>query len=148
MKLKIGISLIFGLTVILLSVSSLQFTLAFETEQEPKPPEIPGPTPEPEPIRSTDPDPVPEPFPGDTESEKIQQLTEENDKLKQQNTNLQEQITAGKHPVAQAAASLYISCIMNGEKISQKKFSIESGVSDVTIRNRAALIKKTLKLGE
>ena len=30
------------------------------------------------------------------------------------------------------------------EKISQKKFSNESGVSDVTIRNRATLIKKTL----
>lgn len=59
-----------------------------------------------------------------------------------------EQITAGKHPVAQAAASLYISCIINGEKISQKKFSIEAGVSDVTIRNRALLIKKTLKLDE
>jgi len=59
-----------------------------------------------------------------------------------------ELITAGKHPVAQAAASLYISCIMNGEKISQKKFSIESGVSDVTIRNRTVLIKKTLKLVE
>ena len=59
-----------------------------------------------------------------------------------------EGITAGKHPVAQAAASLYISCIMNGEKISQKKFSVESGVSDVTIRNRAVLIKKTLKLIE
>ena len=59
-----------------------------------------------------------------------------------------EQITAGKHPVAQAAASLYISCIMNGEKISQKKFAVESGVSDVTIRNRAVLIKKTLKLVE
>jgi transcription initiation factor TFIIB len=58
----------------------------------------------------------------------------------------EEQITAGKHPVAQAAASLYIACIMNGEKISQKKFSEESGVSDVTIRNRAVLIKKTLKL--
>ena len=57
-----------------------------------------------------------------------------------------EKITAGKHPVAQAAASLYIACIVNGEKISQKKFSIESGVSDVTIRNRANLIKKTLKL--
>jgi len=57
-----------------------------------------------------------------------------------------EQITAGKHPVAQAAASLYISCIMNNEKISQKKFSVESGVSDVTIRNRSMLIKKTLKL--
>ena len=59
-----------------------------------------------------------------------------------------EQITAGKHPVAQAAASLYISCILNGEKISQKKFAVESGVSDVTIRNRAVLIKKTLKLIE
>jgi len=59
-----------------------------------------------------------------------------------------EEITAGKHPVAQAAASLYISCIINGVKISQKKFSEESGVSDVTIRNRSALIKKTLKLVE
>ena len=57
-----------------------------------------------------------------------------------------ERITAGKHPVAQAAASLYIACILNGEKISQKKFSNESGVSDVTIRNRANLIKKTLNL--
>lgn len=59
-----------------------------------------------------------------------------------------EQITAGKHPVAQAAASLYISCVMNGEKISQKKFAAESGISDVTIRNRVVLIKKTLKLDE
>ena len=59
-----------------------------------------------------------------------------------------EQITAGKHPVAQAAASLYISCIINSKNISQKKFSIESGVSDVTIRNRSVLIKKTLKLFE
>ena len=58
----------------------------------------------------------------------------------------EKQITAGKHPVAQAAASLYISCIINGEKISQKKFSIESGISDVTIRNRVGLIKKTLEL--
>ncbi|HUU47316.1 MAG TPA: transcription initiation factor TFIIIB [Nitrosopumilaceae archaeon] len=57
-----------------------------------------------------------------------------------------EKITAGKHPVAQAAASLYIACIVNGEKISQKKFSNEAGVSDVTIRNRANLIKKTLNL--
>lgn len=59
-----------------------------------------------------------------------------------------EEIIAGKHPVAQAAASLYIACIINGEKISQKKFSKESGVSDVTIRNRVALIRKTLKITE
>ncbi len=59
-----------------------------------------------------------------------------------------EMITAGKHPVAQAAASLYISCIINGEKLSQKKFSEAAGVSDVTIRNRTVLIKKMLKLTE
>ena len=47
--------------------------------------------------------------------------------------------------VVQAATSLYIACTMNGKKISQKKFSVESGISDVTIRNRAILIKKTLK---
>ena len=60
----------------------------------------------------------------------------------------EEEITAGKHPVAQAAASLYISCIINGERVSQKKFSVEAGVSDVTIRNRTTLIKKILKLDE
>jgi transcription initiation factor TFIIB len=57
-----------------------------------------------------------------------------------------EKITSGKHPVALAAASLYISCIINGEKLSQKKFANVAGVSDVTIRTRAALIKKTLGL--
>ena len=58
----------------------------------------------------------------------------------------QEQITSGKHPVAQAAASLYVACMINGEKLSQRKLSIESGISDVTLRNRAALIKKVLKI--
>ena len=58
------------------------------------------------------------------------------------------QIISGKHPVAQAAASLYISCLINGEKISQRKFSIESGISDVTIRNRVTLIRKIMNLSE
>ena len=57
-----------------------------------------------------------------------------------------ENITSGKHPVGQAAASLYIACIINCEKISQKKLSLEAGVSEVTIRNRTALIRKTLKI--
>ena len=56
------------------------------------------------------------------------------------------EITAGKNPIAQAAASLYIACIINGERISQKKFSQEAGVSDVTVRNRAALLRKVLKI--
>ncbi len=58
----------------------------------------------------------------------------------------EERITAGKHPMAQAAASLYISCIINDEKISQNKFAKETEISDVTIRNRAALIKNTLDI--
>lgn len=57
-------------------------------------------------------------------------------------------ITAGKHPVAQAAASLYLSCIINGEKLSQKKFSEAAGVSDVTIRNSVVFIKKILRLSD
>ena len=59
-----------------------------------------------------------------------------------------EQMTAGKHPVAQAVASLYISCIINGEKVSQRKFATESGICAVTIRNRSAMIKKVLKIME
>ena len=55
-------------------------------------------------------------------------------------------IISGKHPVGQAAASLYIACIINREKISQKKLSLEAGVSEVTIRNRTALIQTTLKI--
>ncbi|ABK78435.1 transcription initiation factor TFIIB [Cenarchaeum symbiosum A] len=55
-------------------------------------------------------------------------------------------ITAGKNPVAQAAAALYIACMNNGEGISQKSFSREAGVSDVTVRNRATFLKKNLGL--
>ena len=57
-------------------------------------------------------------------------------------------ITAGKNPMAQAAASLYIACLINNEKTSQKKFSLASGISDVTIRNRVSLIKKTIHMPE
>lgn len=55
-------------------------------------------------------------------------------------------ITSGKNPVAQAAAALYIACVINDEGISQKKFSLEAGVSDVTVRNRAALLRDALKI--
>ena len=60
------------------------------------------------------------------------------------NRSEKEEITAGKNPVAQAAASLYLACILNDEKISQKKFSKAAEVSDVTVRNRVAQIRKTL----
>ena len=56
------------------------------------------------------------------------------------------QLTAGKHPVAQAAAAIYVSCMINKEKISQSKISAESGVSSVTIRNRVNSIRKIMKI--
>lgn len=55
-------------------------------------------------------------------------------------------ITAGKSPIAQAAAALYIACIVNGERVSQKKFSRIAGVSDVTIRNNVAFLKKNIEI--
>jgi len=55
-------------------------------------------------------------------------------------------ITSGKHPVALAAASLYLSGLLNEKRLSQKKFSNAAGVSDVTIRTRVAQLKKTLGL--
>jgi len=58
----------------------------------------------------------------------------------------EKEVTSGKHPVALAASSLYLSSVINGERLSQKKFSSASGISDVTIRNRVAMIKNTLGL--
>ena len=89
--MKTGI--IVSLVVLLFSINFLQFAIAFETEQEPNPPKIPEPIQEPEPIRMPKSEPAPEPFPGETESEKTQRLVSENDKLRQKNSNLQDQIS-------------------------------------------------------
>jgi len=53
-------------------------------------------------------------------------------------------ITAGKDPMGIAAAALYIACISTGETKSQKEISIASGVTEVTIRNRCAGLRKML----
>lgn len=58
----------------------------------------------------------------------------------------EKRISAGKNPVAHAAASLYLSCLINNEKLSQRKFSEVSGISSVTIRSRIAAIRKALNL--
>lgn len=52
----------------------------------------------------------------------------------------------GKNPVAMAASSLYLSCMMNNENKSQKKIAAASGVSMVTIRNRARFLIQALNL--
>lgn len=55
-------------------------------------------------------------------------------------------ITEGKNPVAMAASSLYLSCMMNNEDRSQKKIADASGISMVTIRTRARFLVQSLNL--
>lgn len=54
-------------------------------------------------------------------------------------------MVAGKDPMGIAAAALYLACISTGEIKSQKDISIASGVTEVTIRNRCAGLRKTLQ---
>jgi len=53
---------------------------------------------------------------------------------------------AGKDPMGIAAAALYLSCISIGETKSQKDISQASGVTEVTIRNRCAGLRKIVDI--
>lgn len=54
--------------------------------------------------------------------------------------------TGGKDPMGLAAAALYIACIINEEKRTQKMIADAAGVTEVTIRNRYKSLKDALKL--
>lgn len=54
--------------------------------------------------------------------------------------------TSGKNPMALAAAALYLSCVINGDQVSQKVIALAAGVTEVTIRNRYKGLGKTLNL--
>jgi outer membrane biosynthesis protein TonB len=82
-------NLIFGLTIIISSFFLIQPVFS----QEPEPPKIPEPSPEPKPIKIPEPEPIREPFPEESDTAKIQRLTEENTQLREDNFNLQVQIT-------------------------------------------------------
>ena len=56
------------------------------------------------------------------------------------------EITAGKDPMAIAAAALYLSCVMSGENTTQKVIAMAAGVTEVTIRNRYKGLKDLLKI--
>jgi transcription initiation factor TFIIB len=45
-------------------------------------------------------------------------------------------ITSGKSPSGMAAASVYMSCCLLGEKVTQGAISSQARVTEVTIRNR------------
>ena len=87
--IKLNKKLIFGLTIIIFSLFFIQPVFS----QEPQPPRIPEPSPEPKPIKIPDPEPIREPFPEESDTAKIQRLTEENIKLREENFVLQVQIT-------------------------------------------------------
>ena len=53
-----------------------------------------------------------------------------------------EGLTQGKHPMAMAAASVYMAAQKNGEKISQMSISKASIISTVSIRNRVKDLEK------
>jgi len=54
--------------------------------------------------------------------------------------------TAGKDPMGLAAAALYIACLQNNEKKTQKDVAEAAGVTEVTVRNRYKPLKRQLKL--
>jgi transcription initiation factor TFIIB len=53
-------------------------------------------------------------------------------------------ITDGKSPVSLAATAIFISGVLNEEKFTQDKIAQASGVSSVTIRNVAKVLRKNL----
>ena len=55
-------------------------------------------------------------------------------------------ITDGKNPVSLAATAIFLSGVLNEEKITQDKISDVSGVSTVTIRNNAKILRKKMAL--
>jgi transcription initiation factor TFIIB len=55
-------------------------------------------------------------------------------------------IDAGKDPMGLAAAALYIACVLEGEKKTQKEIADAAGVTEVTVRNRYKGLKESLQL--
>ncbi|MFH0896768.1 MAG: transcription initiation factor IIB [Candidatus Bathyarchaeota archaeon] len=53
---------------------------------------------------------------------------------------------AGKDPMGIAAAAIYIACVIEGEKKTQKEIAEAAGVTEVTVRNRYKGLRKVLKL--
>ena len=58
----------------------------------------------------------------------------------------QRRAAAGKDPMGLAAAALYIACLQNNEKKTQKDIAEAAGVTEVTVRNRYKSLKRQLGL--
>ena len=55
-------------------------------------------------------------------------------------------IAAGKDPMGLAAAALYVACVLEGEKKTQKDIAEVANVTEVTVRNRYKGLKEELGL--
>jgi transcription initiation factor TFIIB len=55
-----------------------------------------------------------------------------------------EGIVTGKDPMGLAAASLYLACVSEGEKKTQKEIADVANVTEVTVRNRCKGLKEAL----
>lgn len=55
-------------------------------------------------------------------------------------------IVAGKDPMGLAAASLYVACVLEQEKKTQKEIADVANVTEVTVRNRYKGLKESLGL--
>ena len=53
---------------------------------------------------------------------------------------------AGKDPMGIAAAAIYIACVTEGEKKTQKDIAEAAGVTEVTVRNRYKGLRKVLNI--
>ena len=55
-------------------------------------------------------------------------------------------IVTGKEPMGLAAASLYVACILEGEKKTQKEIAEVANVTEMTVRNRYKGLNKALNI--
>src|SRR5436853_7362074 len=55
-------------------------------------------------------------------------------------------VVAGKAPMGLAAAALYVACVLENEKKTQKEIAEIANVTEVTVRNRYKGLKDSLGL--
>jgi transcription initiation factor TFIIB len=58
----------------------------------------------------------------------------------------EKKIIAGKDPMGLAAAAIYIACVIEGEKKTQKEIAEAAGVTEVTVRNRYKGLRSSFNL--
>ncbi len=59
---------------------------------------------------------------------------------------VEKEVSAGKNPMGLAAAALYMSCVINKERINQQTIAHAAGITAVTIRNRSTSLRKELEI--